>query len=261
MKRVCQEKEKLNGTSNLRRRLSNAFTLMCPFVTARRWKRGAGGSSSMASHLDDDDQARRESIDHTLPSLDSSRSIYGVCFGDLSPSNHSHGFVNEALQPSRTEPSSFYHQTEAGNYCPCRDCSMYNVLHDYQLHQSESSSHQVASDPQPISSHSSPLQSSPSQSNYDPALQGRIEAIRIQQQYLGDNHPDVIFALWSLAKVYQKRGNHVDAAAILKESQIRTALSHSMPTRQSFLGTFCAQNSQTEYTTMVPNEIFYTHQT
>jgi len=63
----------------------------------------------------------------------------------------------------------------------------------------------------------------------DPALEARLDAIKIQEQLLGENHPDVIFALSSLAKLYQKRGYHVDAASLLKESKMRSSRSHSAP--------------------------------
>ena len=71
-----------------------------------------------------------------------------------------------------------------------------------------------------------PTLSSPKPNNTDPALQARIEAIRIQQQLLGDNHPDVIFALSNLARLHQRRGNHAEAADILKESQMRSAMAN-----------------------------------
>jgi len=78
----------------------------------------------------------------------------------------------------------------------------------------------------------SPQQQSSSSSKpniMDPALEARLDAIKIQEQLLGENHPDVIFALSSLAKLYQKRGYHVDAASLLKESKMRSSRSHSAP--------------------------------
>jgi len=75
----------------------------------------------------------------------------------------------------------------------------------------------------------SPPQQSSSKPNMDPALEARLDAIKIQEQLLGENHPDVIFALSSLAKLYQKRGYHVDAASLLKESKMRSSRSHSAP--------------------------------
>lgn len=63
----------------------------------------------------------------------------------------------------------------------------------------------------------------------DPALRARAEAVRIQQQLLGENHPDVIFALSSLAKLHKRRGNHFEAASILRESQMRSRMAKSTP--------------------------------
>ena len=66
----------------------------------------------------------------------------------------------------------------------------------------------------------------------DPALQARREAIKIQQKMLGENHPDVIFALTSLARLHQKRGNHAEAASILREAQMCSSKANSARERQ-----------------------------
>ncbi len=58
----------------------------------------------------------------------------------------------------------------------------------------------------------------------DPALQARIEAIKIQEQSLGINHPDVLFALSGIAKLYDKCGDHAQAAKIRKEKQLRSIM-------------------------------------
>mmetsp|Transcript_24364 Transcript_24364/g.51033 ORF Transcript_24364/g.51033 Transcript_24364/m.51033 type:complete len:300 (+) Transcript_24364:121-1020(+) len=84
----------------------------------------------------------------------------------------------------------------------------------------------------------------------DPALQARTEAIRIQQQLLGENHPDVIFALSSLAKLHQRRGNSAEAASILKESKMRSKLAKSAPSK--IFGARSRQNPQE-----IPSEIFF----
>jgi hypothetical protein len=57
-----------------------------------------------------------------------------------------------------------------------------------------------------------------------PALQARIEAIKIQEQSLGISHPDVLFALSGIAKLYDKRGDHAQAAKIRKEKQLRSIM-------------------------------------
>lgn len=84
----------------------------------------------------------------------------------------------------------------------------------------------------------------------DPALQARTEAIRIQQQLLGDNHPDVIFALSSLAKLHQRRGNSAEAASILRESKMRSTMAKSAPSK--IFGAKSRQNPQE-----IPTEIFF----
>jgi hypothetical protein len=89
-------------------------------------------------------------------------------------------------------------------------------------------------------------QQSTSKPHRDPALEARLDAIKIQEQLLGENHPDVIFALSSLAKLYQKRGYHVDAASLLKESKTRSR-SHSAPQL------YPQENSN------VPTEITFSH--
>ena len=63
----------------------------------------------------------------------------------------------------------------------------------------------------------------------DRALQARIEALQIQEQLLGLSHPDVIFALAGIAKLYEKRGDHAQAVKIMKESQMRSIMAKSVP--------------------------------
>ena len=63
--------------------------------------------------------------------------------------------------------------------------------------------------------------------NMDPALQARVEAVKIQEQLLGVAHPDVIFALAGIAKLYEKLGEHAQAANIRKENQMRSMMAMS----------------------------------
>ena len=53
-------------------------------------------------------------------------------------------------------------------------------------------------------------------------IQARIETLEIQQRLLGENHPDVIFSLSSLAKLCQKRGDYEGALSIMRETQVRS---------------------------------------
>jgi len=62
----------------------------------------------------------------------------------------------------------------------------------------------------------------------DVALQARIEAVEIQQALLGENHPDVIFALSSLAKLHQRRGDYREASSIMRDSQKRSFLAKTV---------------------------------
>jgi hypothetical protein len=72
----------------------------------------------------------------------------------------------------------------------------------------------------------------PSSFALDPAIQGRIEAIEIQQRLLGENHSDVIFALSSLAKMMQRKGDFQGALAIMRESQFRSMRANTLAYEQ-----------------------------
>ena len=63
----------------------------------------------------------------------------------------------------------------------------------------------------------------------DPTLQARIEAVKIQEELLGSAHPDVIFALAGIAKLFEKRGDHAQAANIMKDIQMRSIMAKSAP--------------------------------
>ena len=66
----------------------------------------------------------------------------------------------------------------------------------------------------------------------DPALQARIEAIKIQEQSLGISHTDVLFALSGIAKLFDKRGDHAQAAKIRKEKQLRSIMAQVKSTSE-----------------------------
>ena len=63
----------------------------------------------------------------------------------------------------------------------------------------------------------------------DPTLQARIEAVKIQEELLGIAHPDVTFALAGIAKLFEKRGDHAQAANIMKDIQMRSIMAKSAP--------------------------------
>ena len=257
MDRFYRKKQKPPGTAKVRRRFPIPVW-NCPFFfkTQRRWKNDAccDNLEIDSGHLDDDNHARRLSIDHTSPLQDSCRSLSGACSPDsCSPCNldHAHGFASDeahhvdnrvSIMPrSLCRPVSFYQKPGASTSCPCLECSPSTVQE--QEHPG-----------MPPSSKSMPAMIH--QSNSDSTLQARIAAIRIQQQYVGDNHPDVIFALSSLAKVQEKRGNHLEAAAIWKESQLRMTLakyasSHPLTNHLA---------TETSHHGVLPTEISYCHQ-
>jgi len=241
-----------------RRSLSYTFGSLLPFSKRK---------NGLENTTDPDDRVRRKiSVDHTVlssstTSHDFSRRSYDVdCYETvLSPSNfatnnghatqgayggaaahHEQGAVSSMRRLSSSEPSlqHIQHPQQPTGLCSCPDCyappgNGRMARQDQPLRYSGSSlmpSHNNNQQWTSAPTHfQQPTSSSPKPNNTDPALQARIEAIRIQQQLLGDNHPDVIFALSNLARLHQRRGNHAEAADILKESQMRSAMAKSTP--------------------------------
>jgi hypothetical protein len=242
------------------------------FSTALRRTSGADGGGK--DRCQDDDHKRKVSVDCTVfsgddsrhtPSQDFSRSFDGNGF---LPPNYSPEFTYEeffagstalTMMPSHSDPSIFQHRdTQPGLY-PCFESSRSITSQGHELQRPSIHPHSGIRGA-PLQSPSLHL-SHPQPSFYrfhDPTLQARIDAIRIQQKLLGENHPDVIFALSSLAKLQQKRGNHTEAAAILRESKMRIMLAQSNP--QFCLGGYCVQNPQELDHSDVPNEISFSHQ-
>ena len=262
---------KRRGTTKLRPRLPNPFMSIRPyFSTQRRWKNDTCGNMAGDKIVEGDERARRVSIDHTA----STRSI--ACSPNCSSScNLDNGFVTKEehhvdndnntvpIRPrSLSEPMPSFQQPGDGTSCPCLECSPSVRAQELQLPFSTRSK-PVSSASAPL--HSIPMQSALHQSIGDSALQARIEAIRIQQQFVGDNHPDVIFALSRLAKAQEKRGNHVEAAEIWRESQMRMMLakyasSHPMYLSNTWVGPNHRPSTE-NYFAMVPTEISYVHRT
>lgn len=143
----------------------------------------------------------------------------------------------ETMTYSHSDPS-FYAQYTAAGPCSCVDCCAHVPQHHQQrLTQSYTGpgGYEYVSSLQP--SHPPPMSLPPNYYinraprydtvNVDPTLQARIEAVKIQEQLLGLAHPDVIFALSGIAKLYEKRGDHAQAASIMKESQMRSIMAKS----------------------------------
>jgi hypothetical protein len=53
------------------------------------------------------------------------------------------------------------------------------------------------------------------------ALNNRFAALQVQQQLLGEHHPDVLFSLQNLATLHYRRGDKVQAQRLLEDYQGR----------------------------------------
>lgn len=270
----CNSLAIIKSISMVRRSFSNPLLMIRPFSTsARRRKNSPCEPDEKSSSRQQD---RKESIDQTvvsgdesrlLNSLQNSRSVDGSV--DILHPNFSHGFVAEedgaaaTMKASRSDPSFLTHY-HPDDICPCRDCSLSSAVPPQDLQLRYLANYYPALAPLPLSAarHDCPNPQQPSSPNpqqpsslksNDPALQARTEAIIIQQEILGENHPDVIFALSSLAKLHQRRGNYIEAASILRESQMRSMQAKSTP----HFFTKSRQNPQEEPS--VPLEISFSH--
>lgn len=250
MVRFYQKEQKSHTSAKVRR-----FSIPIPSMSMRpisisktllRWKNDACGSVDVDidHHLDKGVNVRRVSIDHTSPSHDSASSLTGAYSPDSCVTYniaHDHDEAHNVdtavpIKPrSLSSPMSLYqpYQPGASTSYPCREYMLSSVL-EHPAPYSAIPSQSITAPLQPPTSHSIPVQSIIQPSSSNSALQARIEAIRIQQQYVGDNHPDVIFALSTLAKVQERLGNHVEAAAIRNESQMRMTLAKYAPVHPMF---------------------------
>jgi hypothetical protein len=235
------------------------------FSSSRRRESGHCDGDKACCH--DDEHRRKVSVDNTVlladdsrhtPSRDFSRSFDFAEF--LHPNFTRECTADEYLAcgasmsttPPPSHPSIFHiHDTDAGLH-PCIEPSRSITPQDNELIDIMRPCPGIGGAPlQSLHPHFVPQPASYRSSN--PALQARIDAIRIQQKLLGQNHPDVIFALSSLAKLQLKRGNHIEAAAIMRESQLRSTLAQSC-------GYHCAQDPQESQQSDIPTEIIFSPQ-
>ena len=242
-------------------------------LSALRRMRKSGTDGGGKDCCQDEDHIRKVSVDCTVllgddnrhtPSQDFSRSFDGH---EFLPPNYSQEFTAEeyfagstalTMMPSHSDPSIFHHRDTHPSLYPCLESSRFITPQGHELQPTMHPHSGIRGTPLQSPS---PHLSNPQPAFYrshDPTLQARIDAIRIQQKLLGENHPDVIFALSSLAKLHQKRGNHTEAAAILRESKMRTTLAQSTP--QFYFGAYCVQNPQELDHPDVPTEISFSHQ-
>lgn len=187
---------------------------------------------------------RKESIDQTVRSGDDSRFNRSVAsfsdsfvvesVGAVKPSGAQVAAVPAPFRRASKSDPLFRSQDPVSATCHCSQCTL-----------SQDNSPRRASDEFPTDTNgdcfdvpattyirpsSNISRKAANQQNFlrslhfdeDPALRARIEAVEIQQRLLGENHPDVIFALSSLAKLCQKRGDFQGALSILYESQVRS---------------------------------------
>jgi hypothetical protein len=61
----------------------------------------------------------------------------------------------------------------------------------------------------------------------DIALANRVAALTAQQLLSGENHPDVLFSLQSLAAFHRRRGEHALSQRVLDEIQLRGERAHN----------------------------------
>jgi len=261
------------------RSFSNPLLMIRPFCAGGR-KRSSSKDKGVATEKEKGNVQtdRKFSIDHTvLSSGDDSRQNASQDFStsfdaDASsvvkvfPPTFAQGlaavedvhndadFDEKYMKASKSLPSFLTHHPDESGIFPCEDCSL--ALTQQQLSSSVGSypprygrvRAAAAAPPTNLQYSASP------KSRDDPALRARTEAIGIQQQLLGENHPDVIFALSSLAKLYQRHGNHAEAATILSEAQMRSSMAKSAP----HLSSKSRQNLQQDPN--VPNEICFPHE-
>lgn len=194
--------------------------------------------------------SRKISIDHTVSTRDDSQQT----MDDMTNANRSSFDVDfvehQRIQPaligaldncysggrgnmthSQSDPS-FSAQFVAADHFPYTDCYMHVSNQPQRLAQSYTGPMGSTLRPPPPMGPAHYLNPPPncyshaprSKVSVDPTLQARIEAVKIQEQLLGLSHPDVIFALAGIAKLYEKRGDQAQAANIMRESQMRTIM-------------------------------------
>mmetsp|Transcript_4299 Transcript_4299/g.9525 ORF Transcript_4299/g.9525 Transcript_4299/m.9525 type:complete len:288 (+) Transcript_4299:82-945(+) len=250
--------KKIESSRMTGRSFYNPLSKISKAAARRRKSSGSSGDKGNFDRTND----RKISIDHTVLTGDDSRhnpssrsfdadgsvEIFPRQFSKEYPADE-HG-ADSRMKASLSEPSFLAHH-------PIPD-SMYQ----YQEHSPSALSPNLCNSVRSLPSspgaagHQNAPQPPATPKSNDPALQARIEAIRIQQQLLGDNHPDVIFALSSLAKLHQKRGNYAEAASILRESQMRRMQAQSGPKRTA-PSAMHRDNPQEEQ--CIPVEISFAH--
>lgn len=190
-----------------------------------------------SQHINDmDDMYRRPSFD--LDFVDQpERSRTDALIGD----GHPNGGYSETMTHSLSDPALYaHHHNPVGHYSYVDYYAPVPPQHQQRLTQSfqgvgrDATPLQMQPSPPPVGlppNYYSYRQRAPQddQVHVDRTLQARIEALQIQEQLLGLSHPDVIFAFAGIAKLYEKRGDHAQAAKIMKEIQMRSIMAKKAP--------------------------------
>jgi len=219
----------------VRRSFSNP---LLRFTKDRRKNENSGGNDDDVNKMNHAKENRKVSIDQTVLSREDSHQMMS---SDVSPSSFEVDEVDRQLSRAlpnnnnelidapngygynvhyRVRPDSYSDQSyPAVSLCTCIDCcaqERHQHLSSHPLAQGGGYGYVPISSKQPTHI-----------PRIDPALQARIEAVKIQEQSLGISHPDVLFALSGIAKLYEKRGDHAQAANILKDCQLRSIMAKS----------------------------------
>ncbi|KAL7461804.1 hypothetical protein ACHAXS_002211 [Conticribra weissflogii] len=230
-------RSKNDGINVGRRGFPNAFSSIKSFFMGHqrygKKKRQKNGIDASSTH--------KVSIDHTVCSRGSNgRMNESSQLTDISSLEDVDNNNNIAAPSCKNILMSDNTSSFQGGSCLgeiCHDIATHRenrVQNNFHFHKSTPT---VAPDPHP------------SVPSADVALQARIEAVEIQQVLLGENHPDVIFALSRLAKLHQRRGDHSQASSIMRESQKRSFLAKNVPQHHHSVAVQ-AQNS-------IPREISF----
>jgi len=220
------------------------------------------------SKNDNDSGRRKESMDQTVLSRDSrlNKSVSSAEELLVPCSIHSSQVAGAALssilrRASSSDPT-LKSSGQASEPCQCFQCmtSSDPFLQSHEAYYANDYSDGLQPPYQPQQQHQQQFTPSPNNQELpppdniferdDPVIQARIEAVEIQQRILGETHPDVIFALSSLAKLLRKRGDIEGAMNIIRESEFRSTKAKTMAHEQQL-----SRMQRQELESVVPSEI------
>jgi hypothetical protein len=219
---------------------------------------------------------RKESMDHTVLSGDDSR--FRSVASDGSMPSHAQPYQVSGAPPSpgmrrasKSDPSMRYPGSPV-EACQCHECiaTQDRLLQNARTESANSyrgvqslpyyPQQQQQFLPTMNAMHNQEFVQPSSNNSFgrDPTMQARTEAVEIQQRMLGEHHPDVIFALSSLAKLCQKRGDFEGALSIMRECQMRTMKAKTLAYEQQV--SRIQQQEMDGRGVLVPSEISYAYE-